>query len=339
MQRHRLLRGLLALSLQVPPAVFVQTLARALQYGVVELATVERIAWLYLSQGEHTCRRWRWTRVTASDRLTSRGSGPTSPTCRVMAKPGTKKTNLRNQKGKTNVDEELQKILKHLRLGGLLAQWDELLAAGPQLTELHLLPAHARPHITQNSLAHPSSLPLPAKLRTAAYDARSLLYQLLGVDLCAMDGLNESTVQTIISETGTDLSAFPSEKHFCSWLGLAPHNDISGSKVLRSKTLKTANRAGQAFRLAAQSVARRPQTTFGAFYRRIRSRSGAQQAIVATAHKIARAFYHMLKHRVPYHDLGGAEYERRVRERALRNLERRAAKLGMTLSPSTAGTA
>jgi transposase len=184
--------------------------------------------------------------------------------------------------------------------------------------------------------------PLPRKRYSPnrngpAYDARSLLYQLVGVDLCAIAGLNETTVQTIISETGTDMSAFASEKCFCSWLGLAPHNDISGGKVLRSKTLKTANRAGQAFRLAAQAVARSPQTTFGAFYRRMRSRSGAQQAIVATAHKIARVFYHMLKHRVPYHDLGGEEYERRARERELRNLERRAAKLGLTLSPSTAG--
>ena len=88
--------------------------------------------------------------------------------------------------------------------------------------------------------------------------------------------------------------------------------------------------------MAAHSVGRSPNTAFGAFYRRMRSRFGAKQAIVATAHKIARAFYHMLKHRTPYHDLGGEEYERRARERELRNLERRAAKLGMTLMPSTA---
>lgn len=168
------------------------------------------------------------------------------------------------------------------------------------------------------------------------YDARPLLYQLTGVDLCAIDGLNESTVQTIISEVGTDMSRFASEKHFCSWLGLAPHNDISGGKVLRSRTLKTQNRAGQAFRMAAQSVVRKPDTAFGAFFRRMRSRLGPKQAIVATAHKIARAFYHMLKHRTPYHDLGGEEYERRARERELRNLQRRAAKLGMALAPSTA---
>lgn len=185
----------------------------------------------------------------------------------------------------------------------------------------------------------PSTKPKPHAKNAPDYDARPLLYQLTGVDLCAIDGLNQSTVQTIISEVGTDMSRFPSEKHFCSWLGLAPHNDISGGKVLRSRTLKTANRAGQAFRLAAQSVVRQSNTAFGAFFRRMRSRLGASQAIVATAHKIARAFYYMLKNRTPYHDLGGEEYERRARERELRNLERRAAKLGLRLTLSTAPAA
>ena len=147
------------------------------------------------------------------------------------------------------------------------------------------------------------------------YDARTLLYQWAGVDLVAIRGLNASTVQIILSETGIDLSAWPSEKHFCSWLGLAPHNDISGGKVLRSRTLKTHNRAGQAFRMAAQSVSRSPNSAFGVFYRRMRARLGSRQAIVATAHKIARTFYYMLKHRTPFHDMGGEEYERRARER------------------------
>ena len=74
------------------------------------------------------------------------------------------------------------------------------------------------------------------------YDARSYLYRLTGVDLVAITGLNESTVQAIISETGPDLSAFPNEKHFTSWLSLAPHNDISGGKLLRSRTLPGHNR-------------------------------------------------------------------------------------------------
>jgi len=66
----------------------------------------------------------------------------------------------------------------------------------------------------------------------------------------AISGLTASTVQTIVAEIGTDMSKWPSQKHFCSWLGLAPHQDISGGKVLRRGTLKTRNRAGQAFRLA-----------------------------------------------------------------------------------------
>jgi transposase len=171
------------------------------------------------------------------------------------------------------------------------------------------------------------------------YDARSYLYRLTGVDLVAITGLNESTVQEIISEVGTDLSAFPNDKHFCSWLTLAPHNDISGGKRLRSRTLPGHNRAGQAFRMAAQSVAKSPNSAFGAFYRRMKARLGAQQAIVATAHKIARAFYHILKHRTPFHDLGGEEYERRAREREIKNLQKRAAKLGLAIVETPANPA
>jgi transposase len=164
-----------------------------------------------------------------------------------------------------------------------------------------------------------------------SYDARTLLYQLVGVDLVAISGLNESTVQTIVSETGTDMSKWPTVKHFCAWLGLAPHHDISGGKVLRSRVLKTHNRAGQAFRLAAQSASRSPRTAYGAFYRRVCGRLGPAQAIVATAHKIARAFYHMLKHRVPFRDLSAEEYEQRARKREIANLRKKAKRLGITL--------
>ena len=163
------------------------------------------------------------------------------------------------------------------------------------------------------------------------YGARTLLYQLVGVDLVAISGLNESTVQTILSEIGTDMSKWPSVKHFCAWLGLAPHHDISGGKVLRSRVLKTHNRAGQAFRLAAQSASRSPRTSYGAFYRRLCGRLGPAQAIVATAHKIARAFYHMLKYRVAFLDLSAQEYELRSRDRELANLRKKAARLGMSL--------
>jgi transposase len=167
------------------------------------------------------------------------------------------------------------------------------------------------------------------------YDARGLLYQLTGVDLVAIPGLNASTVQTILSEIGLDLRKWPSAKAFCSWLGLAPHHEISGGKILRRSTLNTHNRAGQAFRLAAQAVSR-SHNSCGAFYRRMRARVGPKSAIVATAHKIARIVYHLLSHRTPYRDLPAAEYEQRAREREIAAVRKKAARLGLTLMESPA---
>jgi len=163
-----------------------------------------------------------------------------------------------------------------------------------------------------------------------SYDARAILYQLLGVDLLALDGLQASSVQTLLSELGTDLDAFPSVKHFCSWLHLAPHNDISGGKVLRSRLLKGGNRAGQVFRLAARSVSR-SDSAFGAFYRRMRAKHGPKTAIVATAHKLARTFYHMLKYRRPYQAKSAEVDEAQAREREVAKLARQARKLGIEL--------
>jgi transposase len=167
-----------------------------------------------------------------------------------------------------------------------------------------------------------------------SYDARTLLYRLTGVDLVAISGLNENTVQTIVSEVGLDMNRWPTVKHFCSWLGLAPHNDISGGKVLRSRTLKARNGAGQAFRLAAQAVSRSHRSVYGAFYRRVKGRLGAEQAMVATAHKIARTFYHILKNRTPFHDIGALAYDRQAQERELGHLRQRAKKLGFALVPA-----
>src|SRR5262245_44479103 len=77
-----------------------------------------------------------------------------------------------------------------------------------------------------------------------AFDVRACLYPIIGIDLTAMAGLEASSAQMLLSEIGTDMSKWPTEKHFASWLGLAPHNDISGGKVLRSHPLKVRNRAG-----------------------------------------------------------------------------------------------
>jgi transposase len=145
------------------------------------------------------------------------------------------------------------------------------------------------------------------------------------------------TVQTIISEIGTDMERLATVKHFCSWLGLAAHNDISGGKVLRSRTMKVHSRANQAFRQAAHSITR-SHSSIGAYYRAMRAGLGPKQAIVATAHKIARIVYHLVKTGEPYREESDAEYERKRQEREIKHLARRAHKLGYTLTavPATA---
>lgn len=161
-------------------------------------------------------------------------------------------------------------------------------------------------------------------------NVRREIIRLTGVEWVAVEGMSASLAQTILSEIGTDMSKWLNEKHFASWLGLAPHNDISGAKVLRSRTLKTDNRAGQAFRQAAASVTR-SGSAFGAFYRRKRAQLGPMQALVATAHKIARTVYVMLKKRVQYHDIGADAYEKKQRDRELAYLKKKAANLGYIL--------
>lgn len=163
-----------------------------------------------------------------------------------------------------------------------------------------------------------------------AYDARAHLFRIVGMDLTEVTGISESIAQTIISEIGTDMSRFPTYRHFCSWLGLAPHNDISGGKVLRSRIMKAHNRAAQSFRQAAQSCSR-SYSAFGAFFRAIRARRGVQQAIVATAHKIARVVYHLLKYREAFKPESIREFDQKRRQRELKSLEKRAKALGYTL--------
>ena len=184
----------------------------------------------------------------------------------------------------------------------------------------------------------PAPKPTAHAKNAPSFDVRGCLYRILGIDLTAVHGLEASTAQTLLSEIGTDMSPWPTEKHFASWLGLAPHNDISGGKVLRSHPLKVRNRAAQALRLAAQALGR-TQTALGAYYRRRRARQGPKAAVTATAHKLARIIYHLLKHRDPYHPLSPEAYEHHLRQRELALLKRKAARLGFTLLPRPATAA
>jgi len=166
----------------------------------------------------------------------------------------------------------------------------------------------------------------------AHFDLAPALYRLTGVDLTQIDGVDELTVQKVLSEIGTDMSKWPTVKHFTSWLRLCPNNKITGGKVIQTGVQPTKNRASTALRVAAASL-KTSDSALGAYYRRMRARLGTPEAITATAHKLARIIYIMLKERKPYHDFGSNYYEQQYRARVLRTLNRRATMLGFRLEP------
>ena len=147
------------------------------------------------------------------------------------------------------------------------------------------------------------------------FDLRSHLYRIFGVDLTAVPGISVLTAHTILAEVGPDISKFRSASAFASGLGLCPHNDISGGKVLSVKTRHVNNRAALALRMAANALLR-SESPLGDFFRRMRAKLGAPAAITATAHKLARIVFHMLSKREAYDDAILSKNERCFRARA-----------------------
>jgi len=175
-----------------------------------------------------------------------------------------------------------------------------------------------------------------ASRNAPAFDLRTELYRITGIYWSQINGIDVLTAQTVIAEGGADLSAFPSEKQFTSWLGLCPTNQQSGKKILNRRTRKVVNRATVAFRNAAMTLVR-SQSYLGAQYRRLRTRLGAPKAITAMARKLACLFYRLIKHGQQYVDKGTEYYEARYREQQIRSLAKRAQKLGLQLIiPKTA---
>lgn len=159
------------------------------------------------------------------------------------------------------------------------------------------------------------------------------LIRMSGVDLTDIDGIDTASAMKIIAEIGIDMSRWKTDKHFTSWMSLAPGTKISGGKILSSATKKNANRAAQAFRMAAFSLTR-SKSYLGGYYRRMKARLGAPKAITATARKLATIVYAMLKNRTSYNDLGQSYYEERYQSRLVQNLKRKAKQLGFELIPT-----
>jgi transposase len=169
-----------------------------------------------------------------------------------------------------------------------------------------------------------------ARSNEPRFDVRTPLHQLTGADLSQIDGIGPYNALRLISEIGTDMSRWPTEHHFASWATLAPHNKISGGRLLSSRTPPSANRAAAILRVAAMSLGR-TQTALGAFYRRLAYRIGKAKAITATARKLAILVYRTLKGELVYQDPGATAYDARHRESVLRRLRQRAAALGFSL--------
>lgn len=167
------------------------------------------------------------------------------------------------------------------------------------------------------------------------FDVRQYLFQMTGVDLMTIDGFRTGYLALdLIAEIGLDMHPWPTEKHFCSWLCLCPGNKKTGGRLISGRTRKNASRAARIFRLAAYALAR-SQTALGAFYRRLKARLGPAKALTATAHKLAKIVYNMLRYGKAYVDRGAAYYEQQYRERVLKNLKHRAKQMGFELVPVT----
>jgi transposase len=162
------------------------------------------------------------------------------------------------------------------------------------------------------------------------FNLKQELYNMTGLDFTTIPGLNTLTVQTIISEVGTDMTQWQTENHFASWLGLSPANKITGEKVFSTKTRKVINKAATAFRIAALTAGK-TQTAIGSFMRRIKIRKGTPKAITATARKIACLFYRLLKFGQVYVEQGMQSYEQTYKVKLVHGLEKRAKELGYSL--------
>jgi hypothetical protein len=170
------------------------------------------------------------------------------------------------------------------------------------------------------------------KKNDVSFDMRSLLHKMAGVDVTMLEGIQEATALILLSETGLNLSKFPTERHFTSWLGLSPNHRGSAGRVRQRRVKASASRANRAFRLAA-SGCHHAHNALGAFYRRIAARCGGAKALVATARKIAERYYRLLTKKGEYVRQAQDHYEEAYRLKLTKSLAKRAQELGYQLVP------
>ncbi len=182
--------------------------------------------------------------------------------------------------------------------------------------------------------------PKPKRLRhrysnDPTFNVRGLLHRMSGVNLTVIEGIDDTTALTVLSEIGLDMSKWPTEKHFCSWLGLCPQHQGSAGKIKSRHIRPGGNRAARALRMAGQGC-HHAKNALGAFYRRIQARCGGPRAVIATARKIAERVYRLLKFGHEYVRQEIDVYEKTYQARLVHTLQRKARELGYRLEPVTA---
>jgi len=161
---------------------------------------------------------------------------------------------------------------------------------------------------------------------------REILAQMCGGrDLTQLPAHTQYSVLQFVGETGTDLSKWPTEKHFTAWTGLAPANHDSGKR--KGHVKRKRNRAGRLFCMMASSLVRSKNMALGAFYRRMAARRGGLLANKALARKLAAWFWRVMVKGDDYVEKGIANYEAQVRKGKERALNRLAKELGHQVVP------
>lgn len=185
----------------------------------------------------------------------------------------------------------------------------------------------------QSAVRKRKNTPARTRKNEPKFDLRSELERICGVNLATIDGVDVMTIQTFLSELGTDMTRWPTEDHLVSWLKLAPRRQISGGKIIKQERSPAKNRVADALRMAASTL-RHSNSYLGARFRHLTARLGPGKAVKAMAAHLARIFYRMLTHGQAWVDRGAREHEKRRAERERLSLERKAAALGLRLEPA-----
>jgi len=159
-----------------------------------------------------------------------------------------------------------------------------------------------------------------------SFDARTLMHRIVGVDLCRVDSLKEISVVKLIAEIGVDMNRWKSDKHFVAWMNLAPNTKITGGKIISSKMQKRKNHAGLTLRMACSNLSK-SKSPLGDYARRMKSRIGRKGAVVASAHKIARLVYYLIKNQEEFSREKVIESQISWKQKRIQRLEKQLDKL------------